>query len=187
MVLMPEYSDQLLPLAKLGKQLQPDYLIIKHCSDNEDGILGVDYSGYEKIYGLLKQAESYSDKNYKVKVKWSKIKSGENRSYNRCYGAPFMIQISGSGLVAPCGMLFNEKYKRYHIGNICEKRFKDIWESEEYWEVMNHLASAKFDAKTMCGTLCLQHKVNEALDNHVKGVKPLKQASDMKIRHINFI
>ena len=105
MVLMPEYSDQLLPL-KLGKQLQPDYLIIKHCSDNEDGILGVDYSGYEKIYGLLKQAESYSDKNYKVKVKWSKIKSGENRSYNRCYGAPFMIQISGSGLVAPCGMLF---------------------------------------------------------------------------------
>ena len=111
MVLMPEYSDQLLPLAKLGKQLQPDYLIIKHCSDNEDGILGVDYSGYEKIYGLLKQAESYSDKNYKVKVKWSKIKSGENRSYNRCYGAPFMIQISGSGLVAPCGMLFNEKYK----------------------------------------------------------------------------
>ena len=39
---------------------------------------------------------------------------------------------------------------------------------------MNHLASAKFDAKTMCGTLCLQHKVNEALDNHVKGVKTFK-------------
>ena len=36
--------------------------------------------------------------------------SGENRSYSRCYGAPFMIQISGSVEVAP-GMLFNEKYK----------------------------------------------------------------------------
>ena len=150
--------------------------------------MGVDYSAYEKIYGLLKQAESYSDKNYKVKVKWSKIKSGENRSYNRCYGAPFMIQISGSGLVAPCGMLFNEKYKRYHIGNITQKRFKDIWKSEEYWEVMNHLASAQFDAKTMCGTLCLQHKVNEALDNHVKGVKTFRASSDnKKIPHINFI
>ena len=64
---MPEYSDQIIPLAKLGQQLQPDYLIIKHCSDNEDGDLGVDYAAYEKIYGLLKQAESYSDENYKVK------------------------------------------------------------------------------------------------------------------------
>ena len=98
-----------------------------------------------------------------------------------------MIQISGSGLVAPCGMLFNEKYKRYHIGNICDKRFKDIWESKEYWEVMNHLASGMFDAKTMCGTLCLQHKVNEALDNHIKGTKKLEQVVDKKIPHLNFI
>ena len=42
-----------------------------------------------------------------------------------------------------------KKYKRYHIGNITQKRFKDIWKSEEYWEVMNHLASAQFDAKTI--------------------------------------
>ena len=98
-----------------------------------------------------------------------------------------MIQISGSGLVAPCGMLFNEKYKRYHIGNICEKRFKDIWKSEEYWEVMNHLASGQFDAKTMCGTLCLQHKVNEALDNHVKGKIKLKRPSDTPPQHLKFI
>ena len=35
MVLMPEYSDQVLPLANLEKN-QPDYLIMKHCSDNED-------------------------------------------------------------------------------------------------------------------------------------------------------
>ena len=30
MVMMPEYADQVLPLARLGKQLRPDYLIIKH-------------------------------------------------------------------------------------------------------------------------------------------------------------
>ena len=55
-----------------------------------------------------------------------------------------MLQMSGSGLVAPCGMLFNEKYKKFHIGNIVDKRFKDIWNSEHYWEVMNYLASTKF-------------------------------------------
>ena len=121
MVLMPEDADQVIPLAKLGKELRPDYLVIKHCSDNEDGDLGVNYSGYKKIYDILKEAETYSDEEYKVVVKWSKIESGEKRSYQRCFGAPFMLQISGSGLVAPCGMLFNERYKRYHIGNIVIK------------------------------------------------------------------
>ena len=98
-----------------------------------------------------------------------------------------MIQISGSGLVAPCGMLFNERYKRFHIGNICKTRFKDIWNSDEYWEVMNHLASDNFDAQSMCGTLCLQHKVNEALDNHIKGTKKISQSKIKSVPHVNFI
>ena len=49
MVLMPEYSDQIIPLASLGKKLQPDYLIFKHCSDNEDGDLGVNYAINSKL------------------------------------------------------------------------------------------------------------------------------------------
>jgi sulfatase maturation enzyme AslB (radical SAM superfamily) len=71
--------------------------------------------------------------------------------------------MSGTGLVAPCGMLFNDKYAKYHIGNIVDTPFKELWQGERYWEVMNLIASEKFDAKTMCGSLCLQHKVNEAL------------------------
>ena len=188
MVLMPEYSDQVLPLARLGKKLRPDYLIIKHCSDDEDGTLGVDYSGYEKLYDTLRQAENMSDGEYKVVVKWSKIAAKGGRSYQRCYGAPFMLQMSGSGLVAPCGMLFNERYKKFHIGNICETRFRDIWASDRYWEVMNYLASPVFNAQKMCGSLCLQHKVNETLDEYQKGrfVFPdlIKKSPP---QHINFI
>ena len=188
MVLMPEYSDQVLPLARLGKKLRPDYLIIKHCSDDEDGTLGVDYSGYEKLYDTLRQAESLSDEEYKVVVKWSKIKANGERSYQRCYGAPFMLQMSGSGLVAPCGMLFNERYKKFHIGNICETRFRDIWASDRYWEVMNYLASPKFNAQKMCGSLCLQHKVNETLDEYQKGRFAFPDLINKSPpQHINFI
>ena len=188
MVLMPEYSDQVLPLARLGKKLRPDYLIIKHCSDDEDGTLGVDYSGYEKLYDTLRQAESLSDEEYKVVVKWSKIKANGERSYQRCYGAPFMLQMSGSGLVAPCGMLFNERYKKFHIGNICETRFRDIWASDRYWEVMNYLASPKFNAQKMCGSLCLQHKVNETLDEYQKGRFAFPDLTNKSPpQHINFI
>lgn len=169
MVLMPEYADQILPLAELGRELGVDYLVIKHCSDNEDGDLGVNYKGYTKIYDLLRAAEALSTDAYQCTVKWSKIQAEGTRSYQRCYGAPFLLQISGSGLVAPCGMLFNEKYKKFHIGNICEERFKNIWSGERYWEVMNYLASPEFNAQKMCGSLCLQHKVNESLDGLVKG------------------
>ena len=188
MVLMPEYADQILPLAKLGKELRPDYLVIKHCSDDEDGTLGVDYDGYDRLFDTLHEAEALSDDEYQVVVKWSKIEAKGTRSYQRCYGAPFMLQLSGSGLVAPCGMLFNERYKKFHIGNICEKRFKDIWASDRYWEVMNYLASPKFNAQKMCGSLCLQHKVNEALDESQKGRLVFPDVSkDSPPQHINFI
>ena len=60
-------------------------------------------------------------------------------------------------------MFFNSKYKKYHIGNIADKSFKEIWQSERYWEVIRLIGSEKFDARTMCGSLCLQHKVNEFL------------------------
>ena len=188
MVLMPEYEDQILPLAQLGKELRPDYLVIKHCSDDEDGTLGVNYEGYDRLYDTLHEAEALSDDGYQVVVKWSKIEAKGNRSYQRCYGAPFMLQLSGSGLVAPCGMLFNERYKKFHIGNICEKRFKDIWASDRYWEVMNYLASPKFNAQKMCGSLCLQHKVNENLDEYQKGRLAFPDVTNLTPpQHINFI
>ena len=187
MVLMPEFEDQIMPLARLGKELRPDYLVIKHCSDNEDGDLGVDYGAYEKLYDTLHAAEQLSDDEYKVVVKWSKIEAKDERSYQRCYGAPFMIQLSGSGLVAPCGMLFNERYKKFHIGNICEERFKNIWASDRSWEVMTYLASPEFNAQKMCGSLCLQHKVNEALDAHRKGSITLRDQGGTAPMHLNFI
>ena len=188
MVLMPQYRDQIMPLAKLGRDLGPDYLVIKHCSDNEDGDLGVDYSGYKTLYDTLHEAEALSTDTYKVQVKWSKIEAGNRRSYQRCYGAPFMLQLSGSGLVAPCGMLFNERYKKFHIGNICDTRFKDIWASDRYWEVMNYLAGPGFNAQTMCGSLCLQHKVNEFLDGYSKGEVALPSVAGKEApMHLNFI
>src|SRR3989344_150316 len=109
MVLLPAFADQIIPLAKLGKELGVDYLVIKHCSDDEMGSIGVDYSKYNDMVDVLKQAETYSTDNYLVKAKWSKILSGGKRKYSQCYGPPFIMQFSGSGLVAPCGMLFNDR------------------------------------------------------------------------------
>ena len=187
MVLMPQDQDQILPLARIGKELGVDYSIIKHCSDNEDGFLGIDYSKYKDFYHLLEEAEKESSGNYKVYIKWSKIKAEGKRSYQQCYGPPFLIQLSGSGLVAPCGMLFNERYKKFHMGNICTESFKDIIQSDRYWEVVDYLRSDRFNAQKMCGTLCLQHKVNEALDGYKKGEIQLNEPTGRRPEHINFV
>ena len=187
MVLLPEFADQIIPLAKLGRELGVDYLVIKHCSDDENSSLGVDYGKYHGLVDLLRIAESLSSDAYLVKAKWSKILSGGKRCYSRCYGPPFIMQLSGSGLVAPCGMLFNDKYKRYHIGNIAETSFKDLWIGDRYWEVMGLIASEKFDARLMCGSLCLQHKVNEFLWDLKRGVASLGRPEGGPPMHCNFI
>ena len=158
MVLMPEFQDQIIPLTKLGKELGVDYLVIKHCSDDEDGTLGVDYDKYDALVDVLKEAESYSTDTYQVSAKWSKILSHGHKSYCKCFGAPFIIQMSGTGLVAPCGMFFNEKYKKYHIGNIKETRFKDLWKSDRYWEVMKSIVLTRIGIVEHCAYSIRQMK-----------------------------
>jgi MoaA/NifB/PqqE/SkfB family radical SAM enzyme len=99
-----------------------------------------------------------------------------------------MPQFSGSGLVAPCGMLFNSRYaSKFHIGNIIDTSFKELWKSDRYWEVMNLIASEKFDARTDCALLCLQHKINEFLWDVKQGLIELKQPEGPPPEHINFI
>lgn len=187
MVLMPEDSDQIVPFVALGRELGVDYAVVKHCADDEMGSLGVNYQGYEALYPLLEEAEGYATEDYKVVVQWSKIKESWKRPYQRCYGPPFILQISGTGLVAPCGDKFGTAYSKFHIGNICEERWWDIWQSDRYWEVMEYLGGGEFDAQKSCGPLCRQTKINEALDLHVKGIQRIAPATGPEPAHKAFI
>ena len=184
---MPDFKDEILPFAKLAVDLGVDYGVIKHCSDDEMGTLGVDYSKYEKLYGLLEQAENLTNDQTKIIIKWDKIKNKGKPSYKRFYGPQFLLQISGSGLVAPSGMFFNARYSKFHIGNYVDEKFKDIFKSERYWKIMDYLASPYFDAQTMMGTLPIQHYVNEALDNHIKNEVKIQKASGNEPLHVNFL
>lgn len=187
MVLMPQLKDEIIPFAQLGLDLGVDYAVIKHCSDDEQHTLGINYDNYKGLYDLLAQAESMSNDHTKIIVKWDKIKDGDKPTYSRFYGPQFLLQISGSGLVAPSGMFFNARYSKLHIGSFTEERFIDIWKSERYWRAMHYLASPAFDAKTMMGMLPIQHYVSVALDNHVKGIHRLHPGSEPKPLHVNFL
>ena len=187
MVLMPEFASEIIPFAKLALDLGVDYAVIKHCSDDEFGTLGVQYDKYEDLYQSLIQAELMSNNQTKVIVKWDKIKDKGKPSYKRFYGPQFLLQISGSGLVAPSGMFFNARYSKFHMGNFTDERFIDIFNSDRYLKVMDYLASPNFDAQTMMGTLPIKHYASVALDNHIKGTNLIKPMSGEKPLHVNFL
>lgn len=168
----PKDGDQVVPFAKLAAALRPSYGVIKHCADDSSGTLGVDYAKYKGLMGAFDEAEELGRKaGVRIEVKRSRLDG--KRHYHRCYGPPFIMQVSGNGLVAPCGFLFNEKYKAFHIGNITRQRFRDIWVSDRYKEVMDYLASEHFDPSVRCGPNCLQHNTNKFLWDHVENGVPL--------------
>ena len=187
MVLMPEFKDEIIPFAQLGVDLGVDYAVIKHCSDDENNTLGIDYSQYESMYNLIETAENLSNDVTQVIAKWDKLKDKGESSYKRFYGPPFLLQISGSGLVAPSGMFFQATHSKLHIGNFTTDRFRDIYNSDKYWNAMDYLASPNFDAQTMMGTLPIQHYISTALDNHLKGIKKIVPATGEKPLHVNFL
>ena len=188
MVLMPEFVDEIIPFTQLGLDLGVDYAVIKHCSDDENDTLGVDYSQYASMYDLLKEAEEMSTDKTKIVIKWDKMDADGEHTYNRFYGPAFLLQISGSGLVAPSGMFFNARHSKLHIGDFTTERFIDLFNSDRYWRAMNYLASPAFDAKSHMGSLSIAHYVSTTLDNHVRGIRRiLPPASNQKPLHVNFL
>lgn len=188
MVTRPQDSDQIVPLAKLCRdELRPDYLIYKHCASDSENRLDIDYREYDRCFPLFQEAEAMSAPDFRVVVKWSRIENEGKRNYSRCYGPPFQLQMSGNGLIAPCGFLFNREYAKFHIGNIVEQRFKDIWASPRYDEVLAYLASDYFNPQQKCGANCLQHSTNDWLFRYKNGEVQLAAEGAPAPLHSEFI
>ncbi len=170
MVLDPKDGDQIIPFAELVRELRPSYGILKHCADDSAGTLGVDYSKYAALKPNLERAEEIGREcGVRIVAKWNKINNGGKRPYTRCLGSPFIMQVSGSGLVANCGFHFNDRFHKFHMGSIVTSRFKDIWASDRYMEIMNYLGSDQFNPQERCGANCLQGAVNEFMFEYQEG------------------
>jgi MoaA/NifB/PqqE/SkfB family radical SAM enzyme len=163
LVCEPKYEPELVPFAELAASIRPDYAIVKHCADDVESTLGIDYAKYAALDDTFSRIEAMGDREFRVVVKRSRLKDDGKRDYSRCYGPPFILQMSGNGLIAPCGFLFNEKYKAFHIGNVCDERFRDMYQGDRYWEVIRYLASDEFDPRARCGPNCLQTNTNSFL------------------------
>lgn len=159
MVLISECADQIIPFAKLGKELSVNYAVIKQCSESAGVKQKLAIDDYNKYEHLMKEAESYSDENYNVIIKRKKMEY-TNRKYDKCYGCEFLPQISGAGEVYCCGNFFGNK--EFLAGNLINESFKDIVFGERYKQIMDKVKS-EVDVHKSCGHKCRQNEINEFL------------------------
>ena len=61
MVVMPEDGDQIVPFARLTREVSADFEILKHTADSPDHELGVDYTQYSPLFPVFQEAESLFD------------------------------------------------------------------------------------------------------------------------------
>ena len=199
MVLTPKCIGEVIPLAKLGLELGVDYLQIKHCSDTVKNDLGFfeRLDEYDKFVPILKESESYSNKDYKVIAKWDKIMNEGKRDYDQCLGAPFLLYGEGTGLMYSCGMFFSgEKYEEnFLMGDLNKQTFKEIIESDHYWNIVDKVKN-EIDVHKECYANCRTHSCNNFLwdvkdqpvNDDIKRQHGGSYAEDGKVPpHVNFI
>lgn len=164
MVLTPKNVDQVVPLARLGRELEVDYLVVKQCSDTVEGDIGVidQLDRYHDFTETLKEAEALSSGDYQVIIKWGKIMNEGHRDYDLCLGAPFLLYSSGDGRLYSCGMWFNTREEEFRMGDMTQMTFKQILESDRYWEIARKQASC-VDVHKECYANCRTHMINDFL------------------------
>lgn len=164
MVLTPQDADQAIPLARLGRELGVDYLQIKQCADTQDNALGI-YDTLEKYDGyhdILRTAQELSTDTYRVIPKWRAICGKGKREFGQCLGAPFLLYSAGDGRLYSCGLFFNYRSEEFLLGNLVEKGFREIVESDHYWQTLDRVKET-MSTETECYASCRTNEVNKYL------------------------
>ena len=125
MVVTKENMNDIVPLAKLGKECGVDYFVVKPCSDTFDSRLDSPKGEYIEALDIFKEAEQFSNKNYTVNVKWKKVLNGGWKDYDA--KEPIYFRISGKAIISMRSLVSRTKGWVFN-GNIIDKSFKEIWQ-----------------------------------------------------------
>ena len=187
MVLTPANVDQLVPLAKLGRELGVSYFVVKQCADTVASDLGVfdKLDQYKSYTDLLSEAESVSTPDYDVIIKWHTIMKKGAREYEQCLGVPFLLYTSGDGRVYPCGMFFDYREEEFRMGDLTTQSFADIIASDRYWEIVEKVRTS-IDIH-QCYASCRTDQVNEFLWGLKTGKTTLTPPDRDPPSHLNFV
>lgn len=171
-LLIKENLNEILDMARELKRIGVDYFTVKPYSQHTQSTnhLEVNYEELLKLENRIKQYESEEFKIYYRSNAMKKIR--QKKSYDNCYGLPFMTHIDAKGNVWPCINFIGKTDFLY--GNLYEQSFEEIWHSEQKKKVMSIFE--RMDINHICREACRLDEINRYLYQ-------LKHPGE----HINFI
>lgn len=133
MVLLPENARGAVTLAKTGKEIGLNYVVIKPYSQHKMSVTrqyeGMQYDDYLQMSDAL---EGLNDENFHVVFRrhtMDKLAEPEHY-YTKCQATPyFWAYVMADGAVYGCSAYLQDD--RFCYGNINESTFTEIWEGEK--------------------------------------------------------
>ncbi len=162
LILLPDNVHEVLPLARLAREIGVDYLVIKPYSQHLKSITteykGVDYS---EFYHLAEELKALCTDSFSAVFRINTMKklAEEERGYSRCVALPFWAYIdSGAGLWGCSAYLSDE---RFLFGSLAEHSFKELWRGEKRKRTMEFVNN-ELDASG-CRVNCRMDSINRFL------------------------
>lgn len=136
-LMVPQNINEVVKLTRILKEVGADNIQVKPYSKHPQSInnLVVDIEEFNRVG---EQLDEFNSKDFQVffrKTTAGRIHDGIN--YPECYGIPFFALIDAKGNIIPCNLFYGNEEFTY--GNLNEKSFSEIWESEKRKEVLRKL------------------------------------------------
>ena len=171
-LLMPENMMQLENMARQLKEIGVDYFTIKPYSQHLHS-KNTFKINYKEMLEFEQEIKKYATKDFSIYFRANAMeKMHQVKSYDRCYGLPFMTHIDAKGNVWPCVAHIGRK--EFCYGNIYEQTFEQIWEGEKRWQIVKEINA--LDINEICREACRLDEINKYLCD-------LKNPGE----HVNFI
>lgn len=171
-LLLPENMRQLPDMARQLREIGVDYLTVKPYSQHlhSENTFQIDYM---EMMELGREIRQYATEDFSVYFRAEAMKKMHHgKSYQHCYGLPFMTHIDAKGNVWPC--IAHIGTQEFCYGNIYRQTFEEIWEGKERQEVIQKLNA--LDINKVCREACRLDEINKYLHE-------LKHPGE----HVNFI
>lgn len=175
LLLLPDNSHEVVPLAVLARDIGMDYLVVKpysqHPQSRTDIFSSIKYGEYEYLRDELKEIEN---DEFGVIFRINAMKKWDlsEKGYEKCLALPFWSYIDAGGNVWGCSVYLCDD--RFLYGNIHEQTFEEIWNGE------NRRKSLAWVENEMDASRC---RVNCRMDEINKYLWSLKIPPE----HVNFI
>lgn len=163
MVLLPENAAGALTLARTGKEIGLDYVVIKPYSQHKMSVTR-QYEGmqYEDYMSMAEELDKLNDGKFHVVFRrhtMDKLAEPEHY-YTKCQATPyFWAYVMASGDVYGCSAYLEDE--RFCYGNLNESTFTEIWEGEKRKRSADYVEH-ELDI-TECRKNCRMDEVNRYL------------------------